>query len=168
MKSEPLRNFLDSLNLVQQVHSPIHKTGHTLDLVISHDTDNLVPSVCVETVSRKSLIAKRNFSNMDTAAFSDDIKSAFAGISSGWRSTSGGISNVLQHLSLGLFRQTRSLALRSRQEQLATSVVRHIRGTPLRSMMQKRRSANGRICGEERNLKYTANYKSLPATTALK
>ena len=47
MKPQPLRNLPESFNMLQHVHSPIHKTGHTLDLVISHDTDNLVPSVVV-------------------------------------------------------------------------------------------------------------------------
>ena len=98
MKSESLRNLPESFNMLQRVHSPIHKAGHTLDLVISQDTDNLVSSVVVYPDSMSdhyrievtlnalkpsvepSVIAKRNFRNMYTAAFSDDIKSACAGI----------------------------------------------------------------------------------------
>ena len=66
--------------------------------MISHDRDNLVSSVVVypDSISddyrieltlnasipsvETLVIAKRNFRNMDTAAFSDDIKSARAGI----------------------------------------------------------------------------------------
>ena len=97
-KSEPFRNLLVSFNLLQHVHSPTHTTGHTLDLVKRQDRDNLVSSVVVypDSISEHyrieltlnalkpsvetAVIAKRNFRNMDTAAFRDDIKSACAGI----------------------------------------------------------------------------------------
>ena len=46
-KSEPLRDLRDAFNLLQHFNSPTHYTGHTLDLVISGDSDNLVSSVVV-------------------------------------------------------------------------------------------------------------------------
>ena len=49
---------------------------HTRYRTLPHRTD----FEYFETVSQKSLIAKRNFRNMDTAVFSDDIKSSYAGI----------------------------------------------------------------------------------------
>ena len=92
-KSEPLRNLLDAFNLLQHVTSPTHKHEHTLDLVISSDSDILVSSVVVypdlisdhhcialtlnilKPSTETSVTAKRNFRNMDAAAFCDDIKS---------------------------------------------------------------------------------------------
>ena len=92
-KSEPLRYLLNAFSLLQHVNSPTHKTGHTLDLVISSRNDNLVSSVVVyrDLISdyhsialtlntlkpsiETSVIAKRNFRNMDAAAFCDNIKS---------------------------------------------------------------------------------------------
>ena len=47
LKSEPLRTLLESYNLTQHVHSPTHKTGHILDLVVSQTDDNFITSVTV-------------------------------------------------------------------------------------------------------------------------
>ena len=83
-KSEPLHNLLEPFNMLQHVHSPTYTTGHTLYLVTSNDRDNLVSSVVVypDSISddyrieltlnaskpsvETSIIAKRNFRNMDT------------------------------------------------------------------------------------------------------
>ena len=46
-KSESLHNLLNSINLLQQLNSPTHKTGHTLTLVIRSDSDNLLYYVVV-------------------------------------------------------------------------------------------------------------------------
>ena len=93
MKSEPLRNLLNAFNLLQHVNSPTHKTGHTLDLVINSDNDNLLSFVVIypdlisdhhcialtlnilKPSTETSVIAKRNFRKVDAAAFCDDIKS---------------------------------------------------------------------------------------------
>ena len=82
-----LHNLLGAFNILQHVNSPTHETGHTLDLVINSDSDNLVSSVVVypdlisdhhcivltlnllKPSTETSVIAKRNFCNMDAAAF---------------------------------------------------------------------------------------------------
>ena len=80
-KSEPLRNLLDAFNLLEHVNSPTYKTGHTLDLVISSDSDILVSSVVVypDLISDHHCIALTlnilKPSTETAAAFCDDIKS---------------------------------------------------------------------------------------------
>ena len=48
IKSEPLRTLLESFNLTQHIHLPMHQTGHILDLVVSHTDDNFITSVTVQ------------------------------------------------------------------------------------------------------------------------
>ena len=90
IKSEPI--LLESFNLTQHVHSPTFQTGHILDLVVSHTDDNFITSVTVHpyhhriklTLStlkpavKTVMIAKRNFRNIETDAFRNDIKSVCA------------------------------------------------------------------------------------------
>ena len=46
-QSEPLRMLLRSFNLIQHVDVATHQCGHTLDLVITHEDDDLLSSVTV-------------------------------------------------------------------------------------------------------------------------
>ena len=46
-QSEPLRMLLRSFNLIQHVDVATQRCGHTLDLVITHDDEDLVSSVTV-------------------------------------------------------------------------------------------------------------------------
>jgi len=128
-KSEPLRNLLDSFNLLQPVNSPTHKTGHALYLVTNSDSDNLVSSVALypdlisdhhctaltlnalKPSTASSVIAKRNFRNMDAAAFCDDIKSACSTtyVCPCLRSVHRGVNIDLQRMSFRPRRQARSL-----------------------------------------------------------
>lgn len=40
--------ILESFNLVQHVNGPTHKKGHTLDLIITRATDELVTSIDIQ------------------------------------------------------------------------------------------------------------------------
>ena len=46
-QSEPFHMLLRSFNLIQHVDVATHQCGHTLDLVITHDDDDLLLSVTV-------------------------------------------------------------------------------------------------------------------------
>ena len=95
-QSEPLRMLLRSFNLIQHVDVATHQCGHTLDLVIKHDDDDLLSSVTVTPDSlsdhhrvevklnayipppRNSTICRRSFKRMDVNALTDDITAACA------------------------------------------------------------------------------------------
>ena len=47
--SKCLRDLVESTSCIQHVAAPTHIDGHTLDLVISRTSDDLVSSVCVGT-----------------------------------------------------------------------------------------------------------------------
>ena len=88
-----LKSLFDCFDLVQHVNGTTHKDGHTLDLVISRATDNLVQSCKVGTfvsdhnaiyitlncykphlISRK--ISFRKIRSINTDAFMRDIESS--------------------------------------------------------------------------------------------
>ena len=87
-KSKPLRNLLESFNLIQHVLSPTHHSGHILDLVASSSDNNLISSVtvipdhhrieiAVSTLARPFVVAmtaKRNFWNTDNVALRSEIE----------------------------------------------------------------------------------------------
>ena len=93
LKSEPLRTLLESYHLTQHVHSPIHQTGHILDLVVSQTDDNFISSVTVHPDSlsdhhrielklralkpavQTNTITKRDFRNIAADALRSDITS---------------------------------------------------------------------------------------------
>ena len=95
IKSEPLRTLLESFNLTLHLHSPTHRTGHILDLMVSHTDNNFFISVSVHPDSlsdhhrieltlsalkpavKTAMIAKRNFRNIKTGALRNDIKSVY-------------------------------------------------------------------------------------------
>ena len=77
-QSEPLRMLLRSFNLIQHVDVAAEQCGHTLDLVITHDDDDLLSSVTVTPDSlsdhnrgevipppRTSTIRRRSFKRTD-------------------------------------------------------------------------------------------------------
>ncbi len=88
-----LEKLLDSHNLVQHVREPTHQDGHTLDLVITRASDNLVNSCdvgefisdhnalhvilncCREHPARRS-ITYRSWKSIDIAALMQDIRSS--------------------------------------------------------------------------------------------
>jgi exonuclease III len=86
---------LESYNLTQHVHFPTHNLGHTLDLLITRSTSNIISStdwtipfisdhyaihstVSVPFQHRPSRITKlvRCFRSVDTSAFSNDVLSS--------------------------------------------------------------------------------------------
>ena len=95
-QSEPLRMLLRSFNFIQHVDVATHQCGHTLDLVITHDDDDLLSSVTVTPDSlsdhhrvevklnahipppRTSTICRRSFKRTDVNALTDDITAACA------------------------------------------------------------------------------------------
>ena len=95
-QSEPLRMLLRSFNLIQHVDVATQQCGHTLDLVITHDDDDLLSSVTVTPDSlsdhhyfevklnayipppRTSTICRRSFKRTDVNALTDDITAAWA------------------------------------------------------------------------------------------
>ena len=95
-QSEHLRMLLRSFNLIQHVDVATHQCGHTLDLVITHDDDDLLSSVTVTSDSlsdhhrvevklnayipppRTSTICRRSFKRTDINALTNDITAACA------------------------------------------------------------------------------------------
>ena len=95
-QSEPLRMLLRSFNLIQHVDVATHQCGHTLDLVITHDDEDLLSSVTVTPDSlsdhhrvevklnayipppRTSTICRRSFKRTDINALAGDITAACA------------------------------------------------------------------------------------------
>ena len=85
-----------TFNLIQHVDVATHQCGHTLDLVITHDDDDLLSSVTVTSDSlsdhhrvevklnayipppRTSTICRRSFKRTDVNALTDDITAACA------------------------------------------------------------------------------------------
>ena len=95
-QSEPLRMLLRSFNLIQHVDVSTQQCGHTLDLVIAHDDNDLLSSVTVTPDSLSdhhrvevkrnadipppstSTIRRRSFKRTDVNALTDDISAACA------------------------------------------------------------------------------------------
>ena len=81
---------LSTSSLLQHVIGPTHKHGHTLDLVISRETDNLITDCfidsllsdhhvvtcivhCPKPLPAKKLVSTRKFSRIDAGAFEHDL-----------------------------------------------------------------------------------------------
>ena len=90
-----LASMLDAYDLVQHVIGPTHSDGHTLDLVITRNTDNLVSECtvgnfvsdhnaihvcfnCCKDHPERKRVERRSLKTLDTTAFAQDIKTAVA------------------------------------------------------------------------------------------
>jgi hypothetical protein len=98
--SNRLSEILHTFNLKQLISFPTHSSGHTLDLLITHSSSNLVSfafpqdncisdhlSVIAQLDIPKSKTSKTTFTyrplkSIDTDLFSNDIKSAFSNYAS--------------------------------------------------------------------------------------
>ena len=91
-----LATLLDSYDLKQHVEGPTHTEGHTLDLLITHTSDNLVReckirdfvsdhnavditfNCCKDHPSRKT-VARRNLKSLGTSSFTQDLDDLLTG-----------------------------------------------------------------------------------------
>ncbi|XP_072023255.1 uncharacterized protein [Amphiura filiformis] len=91
--TQKFADLMDSLSLTQFVVGPTHRCGHTLDVVISRESDNLVKNTCVlDLISDHALIActlqiakpkipmktitSRKYRSIDPAVLKEDIVSS--------------------------------------------------------------------------------------------
>ncbi|XP_072033073.1 uncharacterized protein [Amphiura filiformis] len=98
-KATAFMDLLDSCGLCQHVHGPTHKDGHTLDVIISRSSDELISGVailnglpsdhkplkCLMDVQRpapvKVEVCSRNLRSIDLEQFKTDITSSTLGSS---------------------------------------------------------------------------------------
>ena len=88
--------MLDLFDLKQHVTGPTHIMGHTIDVVISPNRDSYISDVKTRSydishhflidfnvsvkvsLNSKKVITYRAWKNIDSAAFSEDLKKAFS------------------------------------------------------------------------------------------
>jgi len=88
-----LKTCLDTHDLMQHVAEPTHISGHTLDLVMTRSSSNIVVSVCVKSFlsdhaavhcelqgqkprNPRTKLTYRKFKGVDKTAFANDIKNS--------------------------------------------------------------------------------------------
>ena len=94
-KSKTFLNLLDIFGLKQNVNFPTHQHGHTLDLVITRSSENIVSDIIMKAPMisdhhaihfnlvidkpsfRKEKVIYRSWKNVDFVSFSDELDSVF-------------------------------------------------------------------------------------------
>ena len=93
-KTSTFLEILKMFNLVQQVVSPTHESGHTIDLIISHPNDFVYKVVvneyfsdnktvsftlrAIKAPSKSETVTSRNFRSINMEAFTQDITTCLA------------------------------------------------------------------------------------------